>query len=116
MNTHTGEYRRRKYILPLAVATVLLTLGSFIGASYFISVYAAHKATANAVSLKLFCESSNAARHDQIHLWDFIIHLDDKPPPGQTKAQHKLEVNRFEAFLNKTYAPRDCSVPFNPNK
>lgn len=116
-NGHTGEYNRRKYVLPLAVATTLLVLGAFIGVSYWLSVFAAHKATENTLSIKIFCEQVNSSRAKQVGIWQFLLHLGNgQPPPGTTKAQYQLEVNRFEAFLKKTYAPRDCSVPFNVNK
>lgn len=117
MTIHSREYRHRKYVLPLAVAACLLVLGTFIGASYFISVYAVKKATANSISLVQFCETVNASRARQVNIWNFVLHLGkNKPPPGTTKAQYQLEVNRFEAFLHKTYAPRNCNAPFNANK
>lgn len=88
---------------------VMLALAA---ASYWLSANAAHRATAATASTLQLCQLGNEARAQQIHLWDFIIHL-SKGPPHETaaeRAQRARNLAAFEAYLHHVFAPRHCGA------
>jgi hypothetical protein len=59
----------------------------------------------NAASNANLCLSGNAARVQQVQLWDYLLKLGRQP---KTAAQRK-DVAAFKAHLGTLFAPRDCS-------
>lgn len=99
---HLRRYGRtnRKFVL----IDIALTLAVFLAGG--LAVRATQSASdANSAQLAL-CQSSNVARHQQIDLWDFLIHLSGPP---RTAKGRKL-IGAFEHHLEVVYAPRNCAA------
>ena len=94
-----------------ALAILVMSITVCLVGSYWLSLYAIHRASVNTVNVVQLCQSGNEARAEQRQLWNYIIAI-SQPPPHQTpaeKADHARRLLLFEAKLNKTFAPRDCT-------
>ena len=108
--------RNRWFIVFDIVLTVALAVSTFIaiGASQSARDAQASAAAARAaVSLaqqdsRNLCLSSNMARAQSIELWTFIL---DLPGSRTPTARQEEQIKAFRAYLDRVYAPRDCSHP-----
>ena len=78
--------------------------------SYFLSVQAIRRATANTATITQLCMTGNDARAQQIQLWEFVISV--SRPPHETAAHRRRReatVRRFTTHLHRVFAPRNCT-------
>lgn len=100
-------HKRKKQVRLLAVSIcldLLLTVG--LG---FISIEThgiATKSESNQAALLKSCETTNDARASNKVLWDYLLNL---PTPNVPTLQQKEVRDQFSTFVDKTFAPRDCS-------
>lgn len=111
-----SEYGRnsRHMILALGVSLVLDLALTVIVAIFAVQAHDASDAATTATSTarhayasnKALCVASNTSRRQTIQVW---VHLLDEAGPPKTAASRRFE-DSFIAYLNKTYAPRNCST------
>lgn len=96
--------KRQVILLSLSIGLdLLLTVG--LG---FLSIQThnvASQSENNKVALVRSCETTNDARASNKALWDYLLALPSNEPA--TSAQQS-EIDSFKAFIDKTFAPRDC--------
>lgn len=99
--------RSRTIIKYLSILTVLAII-IVIGIAYLFAETQANKSRLenNHNSLVAACESGNEFRRTNLLLWDYILSLPPREP--RTDAEKK-KIAEFQAFVDKTFAPRDCS-------
>jgi hypothetical protein len=105
-----GRLNRKLIILDITLTVVVATLSVLVGVFWFqlrtdhreAALAKAQAAQTAATSLR-FCQLSNVARHQQLGLWEYVIHLNRHP----TAAQRALDA-RFIAHLDVIFAARDC--------
>ncbi|HEY7261945.1 MAG TPA: hypothetical protein VH589_10725 [Trebonia sp.] len=107
-----GRVNRRLVIIDIALTVLTVGLSVWLGivanqASNATSSASKAQIAAAAVatSNRNLCLSGNAARVEQIQLWDYILSIGRQP---QTPAQRKATAE-FRARLNTLFAPRDCN-------
>ena len=106
----------RWYILFDIVLTVALAVSTFIAVNasqHARDAQASAAAARAAVSVtqqdsRNLCLSSNVARAQSIELWTFIL---DLPGSRTPTARQEEQIKAFRAYLDRVYAPRDCSHP-----
>jgi len=101
--------QNRHYIWALAVSLLLdvvLTVVVVIVAGQ--ARDANNLATANRNSQIETCNSSNVARQTSRELWNYILDVAAKQPENETP-DRKRQLADFRAYMEKTYAPRDCA-------
>lgn len=116
--------RNRRYLVFDIALTVALAVSTFIavGASQSArdaqaSAAAARAAvTVTAQDNRNLCLSSNAARAQNLELWDHLLNLSSASPPrpGETaaeQAQGRRELAALRAYVSHVFAPRDCAHP-----
>lgn len=103
---------RRRAVTALCVA--LAVYFSSLGAVFYL---AAH----NAAKLSSLCMQGNEFRREQYSLWNFVIDLSQprrhesaaaqkaQDETAAQKRQQKAELVRFEHYLHKVLAPRNCN-------
>lgn len=92
-----GRHNRWFVVFDIALTVLLAATG-------FLSVHAADQASrVNSAQLAL-CRAGNVARHQQVQLWDYVVHLS----PPKTKQAREVTV-KFEHHLHAIFAPRDCT-------
>ena len=100
-------HRRRRQVFALTISLILdfiLTAGMT-----FLSVQThsvAAQAENNQQALVRSCETTNAARANNKQLWDYILNL---PSENPRISSEQLQIDKFKTFVDKTFAPRDCS-------
>lgn len=103
------DARKRKKQLRLLAISIFLDLLLTVGLG-FVSVQTheiAVKAESNQQSLMRSCEATNEARANNKVLWDHVFEL----TTSQTRTpDEQAEMDNFKGFVQKTFAPRDCSA------
>lgn len=56
------------------------------------------------------CETANEARKNNRALWDYILAI---PTPNAPTIEQQKNRTDFKAFVDKTFAPRDCQAEIN---
>ncbi len=98
--------RRQIKLLALTVAfDVLLTIG--FGYITLKTHDIATKADSNSAAIVRSCESTNESRANNKKLWDYILAL---PPRTERTPAQTEQLADFQAFVDKTFAPRNCST------
>jgi len=96
-NNSKDVQRGKKYFRILIVSFVLDVLFTVA-----IGYGAVHLHTVTQQAAIATCESGNVARANNRQLWDYVISLNGDVKPSQA-------LLRFETYLDKATAPRDCS-------
>lgn len=104
----TAYGRRNRRLISWTIAGVLLDVVLTVGLvlSYSKANHADDRATRNHDQLVSTCAASNESRADVRELWGKLFKLSPSAP--QTEEQKKRLAD-FRAYIDKTYAPRDCS-------
>jgi len=100
---------RQVVILAITVAfDVLLTLG------FGFVTWRTHELTSladtNQNAIIRNCETANESRKNQRELWAYVISLTPSEPRSPEQV---ARVDAFQKFVDKTFAPRDCSEEVN---
>jgi hypothetical protein len=96
--------RRSRHLIWITI--VSLALDIILTAALTVVAIQAHDASgAVAQSNRNLCLSGNAARAQQVSLWDYILSLSQ---PSATPAEQQ-RVTAFRAHVQQLFAPRDCS-------
>lgn len=97
--------KRQVRLLTISILLdILLTIGLGVVSVNTHSI--ATQAENNQQAIMRSCETSNDARANNKQLWTFALTL---PTPNVPTLQQQINRDKFEAFVNKTFAPRDCS-------
>lgn len=70
-------------------------------------------AESNRVAARLTCEANNQGRATQVELWTYVLDMVGTNNPTLTREQ-ALRLAQFRTYVQKVFAPRDCSKPVNP--
>lgn len=70
-------------------------------------------AEANREAARLTCQANNQTRATQIQLWTVVLQLSAQANPNPTREQ-ALRIAQFRTYIQKVFAPRDCSQPITP--
>lgn len=104
----TDAKKRKRQLIGLTVSLVvdvLLTLGfGFLAVQTHAT---ANKSESNQQALVSTCEATNEARANNKMLWNYLL---DLPTPNAQTLQQKQVRDKFSAFVDKTFAPKDCST------
>ncbi len=103
-----ADKRQRRQVLILAFTVafdVLLTIG--FGFITLRTHELANLAETNKTALIRNCETANDSRKNQRELWAYVIKL--TPIQPRTDEQ-TARANDLQAFVNKTFAERNCSA------
>lgn len=108
VNTLIRDARRRRRQFKLLMVVILIDIILTVGlAMLTVKTHTiAAQSESNRDAIVAYCKSTNEARANNKLLWDHLIDMseDRKRTPEQQKV-----FDDFKAFVNKTYAPRDCS-------
>lgn len=61
------------------------------------------------------CKIGNQGRAQQVQFWDHVAAI-SKPPPGETpaqRAQRKATLRKFLAYVDRSFAPRNCAALYH---
>jgi hypothetical protein len=101
--------RNRHYIIGLGISLLFDLLLSVVVIIVAIQANAANdRADANHQYQVDSCNSSNAARQTSRDLWNYVLDAASKNPANDTPERRK-QINDFRAYMENSYAPRDCS-------
>lgn len=101
LNTYGRRSRHLIWITIVSLALdILLTVALTV-----VAIQAHDTSGAVAQSNRNLCLSGNAARAQQVSLWDYILSLSQ---PSATPADRQRVV-AFRAHLQQLFAPRDCA-------
>jgi hypothetical protein len=103
-----ADAKKRRYQMIALTASLLLDflitiILGFVAAQTHST---ASKAESNQQALVRACQTSNAARANNKQLWTYLLSL---PPPSIPTTQQKQVRDQFSDFIDKTFAPSDCS-------
>lgn len=70
----------------------------------------ATQADSNQQAIIRSCETGNEARANNKQLWTYLLNI---PTPNAPTFQQQQVRDQFSAFVDKTFAPRDCSKVVN---
>lgn len=97
--------RRRFVLLAITVVfDVLLTFG--FGYITIRTHNLASQAESNSAAIVRSCEVGNESRANNKKLWEYILGL---PPTSAPSVERDQRIAEFKAFVDKTFAQRDCS-------
>lgn len=97
--------KRQVRLLTLSIVLdILLTIGLFYQSHR--TAQLASRADSNSAAILRSCETSNEARANNKQLWGFLLSL---PTPNAPTIQEQANRDKFAAYVNMTFAPRDCS-------
>jgi hypothetical protein len=101
--------RNRHYIVGLGISLAFDLLLSVVVIVVAIQANAANdRANANHEYQVDTCNSSNAARQTSRDLWNYVLDAASKNPANETP-ERKKQISDFRAYMENSYAPRDCS-------
>lgn len=106
-----ADKRQARQVVILAVTVVfdvLLTIG--FGYITLRTHELANQAENNRVALTRNCETANDSRKNNRALWDYILAI---PTPNAPTVDQQKNRTDFKAFVDKTFAPRDCDAEIN---
>lgn len=102
------DAHRRKRQLTVLTISIILDLALTIGLG-FVSIRThnlAATAENNKQAILRNCQTSNEARANNKQLWDYLLNL---PTPNAPTLQQQQVRIQFGAYVDKTFAPRNCS-------
>jgi hypothetical protein len=100
-------HRNRRMIWGLVAALFLIAVLTVAVAMVAVQAdHASGKATQVRTQQISACVSSNEVRANNKRLWDYLFSL---PPTKPRTTEQDTQIQNFRAFVNKTFAPRDCS-------
>jgi hypothetical protein len=101
--------RNRHYIIGLGISLAFDLLLSVVVIIVAVQANAANdRANANHEYQVDTCNSSNAARQTSRDLWNYVLDAASKNPANETP-ERKKQISDFRAYMENSYAPRDCS-------
>lgn len=101
--------RNRHYIIGLGISLIFDLLLSVV--VIVIAVHANHTndlANANRQYQLDSCVSGNQTRQTSRDLWNYVLDAAAKSPANQEPGRKK-QIDDFRAYMENSYAPRDCS-------
>ena len=107
--------KRTRWIAVASVVAVVLAIsgGALAAFAKSDSGEANDKASRSQEYQVANCKAGNEYRKDNKDLWEYLIKLNlSNPDPQATAAQKKLQaklIKKFQAKVDETYAPRDCT-------
>lgn len=102
-----ADKRRKAQVTLLAISIFIeLLLSVALAYGWSQNHKLAIQAESNHMAILRNCETSNEARANNKQLWDYLLTQTPSQPPT---AEQEKRIADFEAFVNKTFAPRDCS-------
>jgi hypothetical protein len=96
--------RRSRHLIWITIVSLVLDI-LLTAALTVVAIQAHDTSGAVAQSNRNLCLSGNAARAQQVSLWDYILSLSQ---PSATAAERQRVV-AFRAHLQQLFAPRDCA-------
>jgi hypothetical protein len=96
--------RRSRHLIWITIVSLALDI-LLTAALTVVAIQAHDTSAAVAQSSRNLCLSGNAARAQQVSLWDYILSLSQ---PSATPAEQQRVV-AFRAHLQQLFAPRDCA-------
>lgn len=97
--------RRQLRLLALSICLdVLLTVA--LGWLSVRTHSIATQSESNKQAIVMSCQQTNDARASNEQLWKYLLSL---PTPNAPTLQQQAVRKQFSAFIDKTFAPRDCS-------
>jgi hypothetical protein len=101
--------RNRHYIIGLGISLAFDLLLSVVVIIVAIQASNANdRANANHQYQVDSCNSNNAARQTSRDLWNYVLDAASKNPANQVP-ERKKQIDDFRAYMENSYAPRDCS-------
>lgn len=100
--------RRKHQLIMLAITIgvdVLLTIG--FGYVTIRTHNLASQADSNRDAIVRSCETTNEGRANNKKLWVYILGLS---PSQQRTPEQTRSLDKFRAFVDETFAPKDCST------
>lgn len=70
-------------------------------------------AESNKQAAALTCEANNQSRAAQVELWTYVLSIVAEANPAPTR-EEALRLAQFRTYVQKTFAPRDCTKPVTP--
>lgn len=106
------DAQRRTRQLRILTGSVIFQIFFLFGLAYgwYQNHEIALQAETNKNAIVRSCETSNDSRKNQLELWNYILSITPEQP--RSEAQNK-QAEEFRAFVNKTFAPRDCQKEIN---
>jgi hypothetical protein len=103
--------RRSRHLIWITIVSLVLDL-LLTAALTVVAIQAHDSSSAVAQSARNLCLSGNAARAQQVSLWNYILSISQQP----TTPAERERIAKFQAHLQQLFAPRDCSDinPGNP--
>lgn len=106
-----ADKRQSRQVVVLAITVVfdvLLTIG--FGYITVRTHQLANQSENNRVALTRNCETANDSRKNNRALWDYILAI---PTPDAPTVDQQKNRTDFKAFVDKTFASRDCDAEVN---
>lgn len=101
-----ADARRKSQVRLLFICFgLLIALSVVLGYVSWKTNQIARVAQSNRAAVIANCEVANQSRDDQRQLWSYVISLTPERP--RTDEQQE-RTDDFEAYVNKTFAHRDC--------
>lgn len=106
------DANRRKRQLHILTGTVIVTLVLALGLTFvsFKLFQITRLAQNNQDAVIQNCETANDSRKNQLALWNYVFSITPEQPRSDSQNQQTEE---FRAFVEKTFAPRDCQAKVN---
>lgn len=107
VDTLIRDARKRKRQMILLTSSVVFDLLLTVGLSVM-SVQThrlASRSESNKTAIIRTCESNNNSRANNKELWTYLL---SQPPTEPVDPGRQAKIDQFRAFVNKTFAPRDC--------
>lgn len=100
--------KRMRTLINLVIVSLVFEFFLTVAIAYVFSVaqYNKSNVVSNQKALVASCNAGNEFRKSNLVLWQYILNIptDRVPTPEQTQ-----RTQNFQAFLDKTFALRDCS-------
>lgn len=103
------DANRAKRTVRILIISVILDILLSIGLAY-ITIQTHHIATQadnNQDAIMRSCEVANEGRANNKALWNYLLSL---PPETPLTPEQQTRVTDFQKFIDKTFAPRDCTT------
>lgn len=109
-----GRLNRRLVVVDITL-TVLVAAVTWISAHAYDRASQAAESAAQLRGANIAaCQQANVTRAENVQLWSKVIGISsaNKPPPGQTAAEHARVITEFKAYVAQVFKAKDCSAIF----
>lgn len=105
------DAKKRNQQITILAFTIILDVILTFGLAYlsFQTQEIASQAENNKQALVRNCETTNAARANNKELWDYLLSIPADPEDTPRTIEQQEQLDKFKDFVDKTFAPRDCS-------